>query len=457
MKMKAHGIKILEAVAYRCNNLCSPIPFVHFMFLFLLLFPGIHARSQTIADRKEWWDNGQEFFDGEDYQEAVYYYLKLHDASPNNGNFSFLVGSCYLNLPGQEIKAIPYLEQAVTKISTKYKNEISQTRAPLHAYFYLAQAYRMNNQMDKALEMLDKFTSSPYFEDNYNEAIVNAEIEACKKAKVIIDKPIQISVSNLGSVINNNSENYDPVLTQDTSIIIFMNNMKFYNAIYMSTRENGVWTEHENITPQVGSDGDTYPTSISADGKTLYLVKKPKKNGDIYVSHYENGKWSTMERLNDNVNTNKNETFACISPDGKTLYFTSDRKGGEGGLDIWYSELQLDGQWGKAKNMGPQVNTKLDEETPCVSADGKTLFFSSQGHQNMGGFDIFYSRKVKGSWTNATNIGYPLNTTLDDKFYFPIGDGLTGYMAKRLPSGFGLQDIYRIQILGGDAVKDLKK
>ncbi len=423
----------------------------------LLAFSLSPTYGQTMAEKKEWFETGNYFFDSEDYQEAVFYFLKLHDANPTNANYNFLVGSCYLNIPGNEIKSIPYFEQAVTKIATKYKNELTQIRAPLHAYFYLAQAYRMNNQMDKAMEMLDKFTNSPYFEGNYNEAIVNAEIEACKKAKVIQDKPIQVTFSNLGSVINNSSENYDPVLTQDTSIIIYMNNLKFYNAIYMSKRENGAWTEPENITPQVGSDGDAYPTSISADGKTLYLVRKVKKNGDIFVSHYENGKWSIMQPLNENINSNRNETFASISADGKTLYFTSDRRGGEGGLDIWYSELQPNGQWGKAKNMGSQVNTKLDEETPCISVDGTTLFFSSQGHQNMGGFDIFYSRRFNNEWSGAVNIGSPLNTTLDDKFYFPIGNGLIGYIARRLPSGFGLQDIYRVQITGGDPVKDLAK
>ncbi len=425
--------------------------------MLLLAFSLSPVYGQTMAEKKEWFETGNYFFDSEDYQEAVFYFLKLHDANPTNANYNFLVGSCYLNIPGNEIKSIPYFEQAVTKIATKYKNELTQIRAPLHAYFYLAQAYRMNNQMDKAMEMLDKFTNSPYFEGNYNEAIVNAEIEACKKAKVIQDKPIQVTFTNLGSVINNSSENYDPVLTQDTSIIIYMNNLKFYNAIYMSKRENGAWTEPENITPQVGSDGDAYPTSISVDGKTLYLVRKVKKNGDIFVSHYENGKWSIMQPLNENINSNRKETFASISADGKILYFTSDRRGGEGGLDIWYSELQPNGQWGKAKNMGPQVNTKLDEETPCISADGTTLFFSSQGHQNMGGFDIFYSLRLNNEWSGAVNIGSPLNTTLDDKFYFPIGNGLIGYIARRLPSGFGLQDIYRVQITGGDPVKDLAK
>ena len=268
---------------------------------------------------------------------------------------------------------MPYITQKFTP--TNFKSTLEQTRAPLHTYFFLAQAYRMNNQMDKALEMLDKFSSSVYFEGNYNESMVNAEIEACKKAKIIMERPIKIEITNIGPVINNQNENYDPVLTPDTSIIVYMNNLKFYNAIFMSRKDKGQWAEAENITPQLGSDGESYPTSISSDGKTLYLVRKLKKKSDICVSHYENGKWSIMEPLDENINSKWNETHASITSDGKRLYFSSDRKGGFGGFDIWYSDLQANGKWGKAVNMGPNINTKLDEETPFPSADGKVFSF----------------------------------------------------------------------------------
>lgn len=418
--------------------------------------------KKTVAEKKDLFETAEFFFDSEDYPEAVYSYLKLFEENAKNGNLAYHIGFCYLNTPGQEIKAIPYFEKAIPYITqkftpTNFKSTLEQTRAPLHTYFFLAQAYRMNNQMDKALEMLDKFSSSVYFEGNYNESMVSAEIEACKKAKIIMERPIKIEITNIGPIINNPNENYDPVLTQDTSLIVYMNNLKFYNAIFMSRKENGKWTEAENITPQLGSDGESYPSSISSDGKTLYLVRKLKKQSDICISHYENGKWSIMEPLDENINSKWNETHASITADGKRLYFASDRKGGLGGYDIWYSDLQENGKWGKAVNMGPNINTKLDEDTPFPSADGKTLFFSSQGHESMGGFDIFYSQLQAKQWSKAINLGYPINTTLDDKFYFPVGDGTIGYIARRMPGGFGLQDIYRIKIIAGDPLKDLKK
>jgi outer membrane protein OmpA-like peptidoglycan-associated protein/Tol biopolymer transport system component len=223
----------------------------------------------------------------------------------------------------------------------------------------------------------------------------------------------------------------------------------------MSVKSGGTWQEADNITPQVGSDGDSYPTYLSPDGKTLLLVKKIKRNSDIYISHFIRDKWSIMEPLNENINTRWNETHASMSADGKTLYIVSDRKGTIGGLDIWASPLQADGQWGKAVNLGPDINTKLDEDNPFETADGKVLFFASQGHMNMGGFDIFYSKKVDNKWSKAVNLGYPINTTTDDKFYFPLGKGIVGYMARRLSKGFGLQDIYRVSITDGDPIKDL--
>ena len=418
--------------------------------------------KKNSTDRKEIFDNAEFFFDSEDYQESVFYYQKLFEASPKNGNLAYHIGFCYLNIPGQEIKSIPYFEKAVPFITQKFtpttfKSTLEQTRAPLHTYYFLGQAYRMNNQMDKALDVLDKFSSSVYFEGNYNESMVSTEIEACKKAKIIMERPIEIEMSNIGPAINNQNENYNPVLTPDTSVIIYMNNLKFYNAIFMSRRENGKWTEADNITPQLGSDGECYPTSISADGKTLYLVRTLKKHSDICVSHFENGKWNIMQPLDENINSKWNEISAAITQDGKRLYFSSDRKGGEGGFDIWYSDLQSNGKWGKAINMGPNVNTKVDEDSPFPNADGTVLFFSSQGHENMGGFDIFYSNKNGNQWAKAINIGYPINTTLDDKFYFPVGNGTTGYMARRIQGGFGQRDIYRVKITAGDPLKDLLK
>jgi hypothetical protein len=162
------------------------------------------------------------------------------------------------------------------------------------------------------------------------------------------------------------------------------------------------------------------------------------------------GKWTAIKKLNDNINTKYWESHASVSYDGKTLYFTSNRKGGYGGLDI-YSSTRADvnqDNWEKPVNLGPDINTPFNEETPFISPDGKTLYFSSYGHFNMGGYDIFYSNLLEnGKWSVPLNMGYPINTTDDDLFYVPVQDGNFAYVCRYYPEeNYGKTDIYRVEI-----------
>jgi len=158
-----------------------------------------------------------------------------------------------------------------------------------------------------------------------------------------------------------------------------------------------------------------------------------------------------MELLGENINSNQAETHASVSSDGNTLYFTSNKKGGLGGLDIYSSKKMKNGQWGPGENLGPKINTIYNEETPFLAADEQTLYFSSEGHYNMGGFDIFYSKlKENGKWDNPTNIGYPVNTTSDNIFFNPVGAGYIGYISKISRDGLGNKDLYRIKIISDE-------
>jgi hypothetical protein len=413
-------------------------------------FPQGKTKNNTKEKEtpQELFDDAEFFYESEDYKEALYDYLLLHDQKPDNANINFHIGMCYLNIPGEEKKAVPFLEQAVTKISTKYKSTFEETRAPLHAMFYLGIAYRIDNQLTKSVDVLTKFRNNRNFEGNYNESMVDQEIQSSQRAKMIQDNPINIRRTNLGPPINNNAANYNPVVTTDESIIVYVNSLKFYNAIYMSRKENGVWSEPVNISPQVGSDGDCEPTCISANGKDLYLVKKTKNNFHLYASHWKDSSWTQMVALNKNINSSKNENHASISADGKTLYFTSDRRGGFGKFDIYKSEKDASGDWGPAVNLGNKINTEFNESTPFICEDGKTLYFSSEGHLNMGGYDVFVSHlKADKQWEEPTNAGFPINTTGNDLFYYPLKNGKIAYYSLILPEGYGDKDIYRIENL----------
>lgn len=404
--------------------------------------------AQIISDPKELFSEGEFFYLSEEYEEALYFYLQLLAHYPDHENFNFKVGDTYLNIPGREYRAIPYLEKAIKNTSIKYKKRsYKQKKAPHYAYFSLGNAYRINNELDKALTIYDVFMDSDDFEGNYNIGMVENEIRDCLRAKMIQDVPINVNFEKLESPVNISSDNTNAVLSGDGNTMIFISELPFYDAIHLSRKVDGKWTEPEVLNPQVGSDGDMYPTSLSFDGKELYMVKRNENNNDIYVSYLGTDFWSKAVPLGQNINTGTHETHASISSDGKMLYFTSARRGGYGGLDIYRSARSASGDWGEAENLGPTINTEGNEETPFLSDNGMQLYFSSEGHFNMGGYDIFYSKLDEdGQWEDPINIGYPVNTTSNDLFFYPIGDGHQAYYSRIEREGPHAFNIYLVNI-----------
>jgi tetratricopeptide (TPR) repeat protein len=383
----------------------------------------------------------------ESYKDALPIYLQLLKNNPSNANYKYRIGQCYMNIPGEKAKAVSYLEDAVKNINPNYKEgKFNETGAPYDALYYLANAYRINNQIDKALKTYTQFRKNMNAEV-YDSTVVNLQIQSCLNAKELMRMPLYVKAKNLGRVINSTNDEFNPVVSDNEDLIVFTRSLAFYDALFYSTKVNGVWTEPINMNEMLAVDRDLFPTSISKDGKDLYLYSSADYDGIIYRSTFANGKWSPIVKLNDNINTKYWESHATISHDNKKLYFTSNRKGSYGGLDIYVSTRDSSGDWGPAENLGPVINTPYNEETPFLSSDDKTLFFSSRGHFNMGGYDIFYSRMLdNGQWSVPLNIGFPPNTTDDDLFYRPINQGYEGYIAKELPGGYGKQDIYRIEI-----------
>jgi tetratricopeptide (TPR) repeat protein len=402
---------------------------------------------------------GDEYFFAEDYQEAIYYYLQILDKGYTNANIQYKIGVCYLNIPGSETNAIPYLEEAAKHISKKYKTkDITEHQAPLHTLFYLGNAYRIDNQLDKALTVYDKFINSPGYDGKYNLDIVESEIKACEIAKIIQDSPVELNWSHFKEPINTSSSETYPVISGDETVLVFQRALKFYNAIFYSRKIDGKWTEPENINAQVLSDGEYYPTCLSHLGNELYLVKKKKTDQDLYVSYYVNGKWTPARTLNQNINTPKNESGACINKDGSILYFSSNRKESRGGYDIFKCERGPNNEWGKAVNLGKVINTKEDEIAPCIAGNDDVLYFCSKGHFNMGGFDIFYSELGKDKvWGTPMNVGYPINTTNDNIYFTILPNKKTAYISRIAKDGLGKEDIYKVEILSKPVLNTTEK
>jgi tetratricopeptide (TPR) repeat protein len=420
-----------------------------FIILIILLAGSACLPAQETTDPEKLFSEGVFFFLAEEYQEALYNFLQLQKQFPENANFNFKVGETYLQIPGQQPKAIPYLEKAVTRTTLKYKaRSYSEDNAPHYAFFSLGNAYRINNEVEKALDTYQAFKESDDFEGNYNVGMVDDEIRKCQRAQIIKDAPLILRKTKLDVPVNTGSNDYNPILSGDGKTLVYVTALKFFDAIELSRNTDGTWSEPDVLNPQVGSDGNLYPVSLNYDGTELYLVDNDETNRDIYISRLDGKFWSKAEKLGPAINSKSHETHACVSSDGNTLYFTSDRKGGIGKLDIYLSEKTDAEEWGEPINLGDKINSEADEETPFITKDNNRLFFSSAGHFNMGGFDIFYSDLINEKWTDPINAGFPINTTGDDLFYFPVDDEKFAYMSLIDINGSGFSDIYLIEILG---------
>jgi len=248
-----------------------------------------------------------------------------------------------------------------------------------------------------------------------------------------------------------------PVISADETVLIFTSRRpgttggqiqestgQYHEDIYLSVKDSaGQWTTPENIGTEINTAGHDASIALSPDGQELF-VYKDDNSGDIYISTLNGNKWSAPKKVLGAINSKYWEPSASISADEKTLFFTSDRPGGYGGRDIYVCNLLPNGQWAAPKNMGPDINTEYDDDAPFIHPDSKTFYFSSEGHKSMGGFDIFVSKydADKKTWGKPENVGYPINTAGDDIFFVWSADGTRGYFSSIRADSYGDKDLY---------------
>ena len=294
-----------------------------------ILFPVV-AISQEDSPQ-EIFENGDFFFAREDYAEAAYLYRQVLRSEPDNANVKFKLGMSYLNIPGDESNAIPYFLEAKEDITLKYKkNRFKEKRAPHHTWFFLGNAYRINNDLEKALDAYEHFISLKNFEKKYSLNVTEAEIKAVGRANIIQDAPICLQKTCYEEPLNTSSSEYNAIISANEKVLVWMNSQKFYEAIMMSVNKDGKWSNPVNITPQVESDGDMAPTGLSADGTELLLVGTKEYNSDIYLSKFDGKMWSKAVLLRGQVNSGFTELHASFSADRSRIYFSSDQRGSLG-------------------------------------------------------------------------------------------------------------------------------
>ncbi|HWY98383.1 MAG TPA: OmpA family protein [Bacteroidia bacterium] len=429
------------------------------LVLGVLLFSSSFVGAQ---DLKKKYDEAEIRMNNSQYDQALPLFLTIDSAlHGSNNSIKFQIGECYLNSPIHQGMAIPYLQTASKDISEKYNPvNLKETHAPADAFLYLAKAYHLSYKFDTAISYYNKFKSMlDSVNDKETVKEVNRDIQMCNTGKQLMASPVKMEVSILSDSINSSFPDYSPVVTADESQIFFTSRRpinpqspkdftgQYFENIYMANNMGGQWHLAYNIgTPVTNSGQHSATVSISPDGQTIFIYRDDEGDGNIYITHLNGTIWSTPEKLNDNVDSKYWEPSASVSADGQTLYFTSNRPGGFGGRDIYMSRQLPNGQWAKAVNLGPKINTEFEEDAPFISASGKTLYFSSTGHNTMGGFDIFYSElnDSNGQWGTPVNMGYPVNTPGDDIFFVPTADGKGAYYSSFKETGQGEKDIYRI-------------
>jgi len=418
--------------------------------IFILLFYFIQHTcvGQKPSDpptNKEAKDN----FNLGNYNSALKEYTDLLKIEPTNPMYNYRAGVCYLNTYLDRSKAIKYLEIAAK--SPEYEKE---------ATFDLGKVNQSLYKFDKAIELFKQYKELINNRPAEEVEKADREIEVCVYAKELMKVPLKATFENLGKNVNSEYADYYPFVTGNEEELLFSTRRKgttggfqisndYYTSdIYRSdAKGNNGWGKAKGAGTPFNTAGEDEITSISSDGKYVIIYSETELEvGDIMISIKSGKAYQQRIPLEKPITSESMDAAGCVSLDGNTVVFSSDRSGGEGQFDIYMSKRLPAGNWGDPLNLGPNINTQYIEDFPSLSPDGKTLYFSSQGHVSMGGFDVFRSKwdEEKNEWTKAVNIGYPLNTPDDNMNISFTDDGRHAYLSAFREGGLGDLDIYRV-------------
>ena len=416
------------------------------IFYLLNIFnEGLHAQDIT-QNKKKLQKIANEYFNNEEFSKALPLLLELDTLVPNNFDIKYDIGACYLNTPYEKTKGIPYLEFAL-------KN--GENLLPSAVFYDLGTLYHLNYQFDEAINFFNRFIEiSSKTEPHFTSA--KKMLTTCNNAKEIYAHPLQIDINNLDSPVNSENSETTPLISANEESIYFTRSfsktygqleIEFMKKIYCSVLKNKKWQEPFEIFIENPPEGMQISLAgNSPDGEFLYFSIGNDVSADIYSCRIVDGKYIDIIKMPEIINSPFWEGKLSVTSDGHELYFSSNRTSGYGGKDIYKVTKEENENWTNLQNLGPSVNTEFDEDAPFIHPDNKTLYFSSNGHNTMGGFDIFLSSKTdsNNNWTEPANIGYPINTTSDDMGFVISADGNTAYLSSAQNSQYGKYDIYKV-------------
>ncbi|MCX7953897.1 MAG: hypothetical protein N3A01_01760 [Bacteroidales bacterium] len=412
------------------------IKLFNFIIIMCLSFTISYTQDEILYDANA-------NFEDENFEVALKQFLKLYKKKQyiNNPEINYKLGVCYLYTNYDKSKALKHLLFADSVYPKGFKD----------IDFYLAQAYFHNYNFDKAKELLKKYIK----ENPAKEFLptVDLLLEQIKTAQRLIQKPLNVKFINLGRNINSPQDDYIPFITEDENFMVFSSNRRYLSdfqeyvkGVFFSSRTPSGWEVAKAASSKINTDEHEEAAGISKDGNILLVHVNRMKNPDdlFYSEKNKMGNFGELKDFGPNINTKYRECGASLSYNGDTLYFASDRIGGKGGYDIYYSVKLPDGKWSQPVNLGEPINTQYDENFPYITSDGKTLYFCSNGPKSMGGYDIFISKKIDTTWSEPVNIGYPINDTYDNYNISLTSNRRYGFISKYDTSSVGGLDIYKV-------------
>ncbi|MDX2190843.1 MAG: OmpA family protein [Bacteroidota bacterium] len=423
--------------------------------LFVVSF-NIFAQQQTTRDQI---NEGIQYFNDQNLIKATAHFKALLKSTPGNSEIIYWAGRCYEVMDDKKKAADMYL--------AAFKK--SKYAAP-DILFRVGRAYQLKENYKEAIKFykqyknalnqakVDQMKSTMRYETFRTDKM----IKECESGMKLTAKPYNHKLTNLGRNINSPFQDYTPLITADNKTLFFTSRRKggitddkdlddsYFEDIWMSKRDaKGNWMVAQNLGKPVNSHDHDASIALSPDGKQLFIYKS-SNGGDIYVSERKNSdeEWSHPKSVGRTINSSAQEASMSITADGKIIYFSSNREGGLGGLDLYYVEKDANGDWSEPKNIGSQINTEFEEDAPFISSDGKTLYFSSSGHDNMGGYDIFKTTydPLLRIWSKPINLGVPVNSSEDDIYIVFTKDQKIAYFSSGRFGGQGEKDIIMINI-----------
>lgn len=412
-----------------------------FLFFFIPAFLWAQPRTYSTKSNEalKWYATAKRSVDMHLLQQAS---NQLDQAVSADGNFIeawYMKGDINRLLGKDEVAAQAY--DKVISLKPGYD---------LRVYLLAAEAQHGLGKYDLAITYLKKYSSyeNPTKEQEEKARKLTAD---CEFASMAIKSPVAFKPENIGAEINTAADEYLPVVTADEGLMIFTRREKNNEDFYQSNHKNNKWLKAAPLSSRINTPQfNEGAQSVSQDGQYLFFTgcNRPDGRGrcDIFLSKKNGNEWDKPYNLGAPINTSGWESQPCISADGRTLYFVSNRKGGYGGYDIWKSTVSDKG-WSEPENLGPTINTRYNEQSPFIHPDGTTLYFCSDGWPGMGKSDLFISRlDEKKQWQKPENLGYPINSNGEENGLTITTDGRYAYFASNKLQGKGGYDIYSFEL-----------